>query len=662
MPNYRPLTSEEIELLGVQGCAADDWSRITVATDGFDATCIRHATFSGDVRLGATRKVFTLDGGLTLRSGIYHARIHHCRIGDNVLINHVAGYLANLDIADEVQLVDVHTILTDGRTRFGNNIQAHVLNETGGREVPIYDGLSSQIAYVLAMYRHRTTLIERLRRLIADYADSRASSVATIGAGTKIFNCGSIRNVCIGSHARLYGVASLENGTINSNQHARTRVGTSVIARDFIFSSGAIVSDGAQITRSFIGQAGHVGHLFSAHDSLLFSNCQMENGEACAVFAGPYSVSMHKSSLLIAAMYSFLNAGSGFNQSNHMYKLGPVHQGIIERGGRMASDSYILWPAKIGAFSMVMGRHMTHLDTTDLPFSYIIQVGTESYIMPGANLQRIGTVRDSYKWPSRDKRTDPHRLDIINFDLLSPYTIAKMLNAIELLRRIERESPVDALRYTFQTAVIKRSSLEKGIKLYEKAIRRYLGNTLIKRMLSRPFASPTELRELLRPRSDRGLGTWVDLAGFLVPKSELDKVLLRVEQGEIARIEDVQGAFESLQADYAELEWNWNARLIESWYNVRLDTISRDELLQIVDRWHEAIIGFDEQLLEDAAKEFAHSSRIGFGIDHPGFETADFEAVRGTYDEQQFVCQIRDHIARKQALFARINELIDKTF
>ena len=76
-----------------------------------------------------------------------------------------------------------------------------------------------------------------------------------------------------------------------------------------------------------------------------------ENGEACAIFAGPFTVSMHKSSLLIAGMYSFLNAGSGSNQSNHMYKLGPIHQGIVERGSKTTSDSYILWPARVGAFS-----------------------------------------------------------------------------------------------------------------------------------------------------------------------------------------------------------------------------------------------------------------------------------------------------------------------
>lgn len=69
--------------------------------------------------------------------------------------------------------------------------------------------------------------------------------------------------------------------------------------------------------------------------------------------AGPFTVSMHKSSLLIAGMYSFLNAGSGSNQSNHMYKLGPIHQGIVERGSKTTSDSYILWPARVGAFQKI---------------------------------------------------------------------------------------------------------------------------------------------------------------------------------------------------------------------------------------------------------------------------------------------------------------------
>ncbi|MGL4292917.1 MAG: DUF4954 family protein [Bacteroidales bacterium] len=657
MTIYRPLSHIEIQKLQQQCCTSDDWHQIQVISD-FSPEHLNQVHFSGEIRLGRFSKSYTLEGGVKRHSGIYRASIHNCQIGNDVLIENVTGYLANCHIENEVRIIGVHCILTEGKSRFGNNTQAHVLNETGGREVAIYNGLSSQIAYIMAMYRHRKELISQLEKLISEYADQHAASYTTIGTKTKIYNCGTLRNVCIGSYARLYGVTSLENGTVNSNEHAHTRVGNGVIARDFIFASGAIVTDGAQITRSFIGQASHIGHLFSAHDSLLFSNCQMENGEACAIFAGPYSVSMHKSSLLIAAMYSFLNAGSGFNQSNHMYKLGPIHQGIIERGGRMASDSYILWPAKIGPFTMVMGRHMTHLDTSDLPFSYLIQVGTDSYIMPGANLQRVGTVRDSYKWPERDKRTDPNKLDLINFDLLSPYTMSKMLRAIEILQKIKEESPRDALRYTFQGAVIKRSSLEKGIKLYEKAIRRYLGNTLIKRITHCDSRSLTELRECLLRHSDKGLGEWSDLSGFLVPKKELDEVLRRIEAGLITDIDSVQLALIELQNNYAEMEWNWNSRLIESWYNINLATVTAGELQNILDFWHEAIIGFDEKLLEDAAKEFQHSSRIGFGIDDPESRMADFEAVRGTYDEQTFVRQIKEHIDKKEKLYLEIKDRI----
>lgn len=659
MHTFRALTNSEIQQLQQQHCHCDDWRRIQVHAN-FNPAHITEVRLGGDIRLGSFQKSITLEGGVQRHTGIHRAQIHNCQIGNDVLIDTVSGYLANCRIENEVQIIGVHCILTDGKSRFGNNINAHVLNETGGREVPIYNELSSQVAYIMAMYRHRKTLIEKLGILIAEYADCHASSFTTIGRGTKIYNCGTLRNVRIGSFARLYGVSSLENGTVNSNEFAHTRVGANVVARDFIFSTGAIVSDGAQVTRSFIGQASHVGHLFSAHDSLLFSNCQMENGEACAIFAGPYSVSMHKSSLLIAAMYSFLNAGSGFNQSNHMYKLGPVHQGIVERGGRMASDSYILWPARIGPFTMVMGRHMTHLDTSDLPFSYLIQVGTESYIMPGANLQRVGTVRDSYKWPERDKRSDPQKLDIINFDLLSPYTMSKMLRAIQTLRQIKEESPRDALRYNFQGAVIKRTSLEKGIFLYEKAIRRYLGNTLIKRITHSSFNSITQLRECLLRQSEKGLGEWTDLSGFLVPKKELNEVLRRIEGGLITDIESVHSALLELQHNYAEMEWNWNSQLIESWYNVNLATITTSELQQILDYWHEAIISFDEKLLEDAAKEFHASAQIGFGIDDEAVRMLDFEAVRGPYEEQTFVRQIKEHIHAKELLYKQISEKIEK--
>ncbi len=90
-----------------------------------------------------------------------------------------------------------------------------------------------------------------------------------------------------------------------------------------------------------------------------------------------------------------------------MYKLGPVHQGVVERGSKTGSDSYMLWPAKVGAFTVVMGRHYRNSDTSDLPFSYLIEHEDESVLAPGVNLRSVGTVRDARKWPQRDRRKDP---------------------------------------------------------------------------------------------------------------------------------------------------------------------------------------------------------------------------------------------------------------
>ena len=84
-----------------------------------------------------------------------------------------------------------------------------------------------------------------------------------------------------------------------------------------------------------------------------------------------------------------------------MYKLGPVHQGIIERGSKTGSDSYILWPGKIGAFTMVLGRHYGNPDTSEHPFSYLIDDNGKSVLMPAQNLFSVGTTRDVEKMATK---------------------------------------------------------------------------------------------------------------------------------------------------------------------------------------------------------------------------------------------------------------------
>lgn len=648
----RNLTQHEIDSLIANHCVAEDWTQIFVSED-FSPEHVAFTRFSGRVTLGRLEKTFQLAGGLARHSGIRNATLHNCEIGNNVLIENVANHISNYRIGDDCYIQNVNVIAVEGESFFGNNVFVNVLNETGGREVPIYNELSASLAYILTLYRHKKQLISILFDKIRDYAATHSSSLGEIGEGVKILNTGTIKHVHIGPYAKIVNTARLENGTINSNRTAPVYVGDSVIATDFIFSSGAHVADAAKLVRCFVGQACHVSHNFSAHDTLMFANCAFENGEACSVFAGPFTVSSHKSSLLIAGMFSFLNAGSGSNQSNHMYKLGPIHQGIVERGSKTTSDSYILWPAKIGAFSLVMGRHYRHADTTDFPFSYLIEKSDETYIIPGVNLRSVGTIRDVKKWPLRDKRIDPLRLDCINYNLLSPYTLQKMIRGRNLLRNLKEKEGDNTDVYTLRNLRIKNSSLRNGINLYEKAILKFFGNSLINRLGDRSYETITEIRETLRPTHQAGDGSWVDLAGLIVPKSEVDRLVSDIEADRLT-LSQIEERFQTFHKAYYDMEWTWAYSAMEDYFGCSFETISVEFIRMLIGKWKESVLSLDEMLYKDAMKEFSITSMIGFGVDGAEMDKLqDFESVRGDFDNDPFVEAVRQHIASKSDLAAK---------
>ena len=654
---FRHLLPHEVIALQSNGCVAENWEHVWVA-DAFKCDPIHHVRFSGTVCLGLYEKEFILPGGLRKKSGIRNVTLHNCTVGNHTLIEDIHNYIANYVIGDECLIQNVDVMYVEGKATFGCNVSVSVLNETGGREVPIYNGLSASLAYLIALYRHRPLLIERLQALITDYTEQHASEYGVIGDHVRIVNTGTIRNVQIGEYAVVENATRLANGTINSNKLAPVFVGDSVIAEDFIITSGAVVSDAAKLIRCFIGQASHVTHNFSAHDSLLFSNCTFENGEACAIFAGPFTVSMHKSSLLIAGMYSFLNAGSGSNQSNHMYKLGPIHQGIVESGSKTTSDSYILWPARVGAFSLVMGRHHHHSDTSDMPFSYLIESDDETYLVPGVNLRSVGTIRDAQKWPRRDKRTDSHRLDMINYNLLSPYTISKMMKAVNILKSLQALVGETSDVYYYQNTRIKGSSLRTALGLYGMAINKFLGNSLIKRLEATRFQSMEEVWQQLKPTSIEGEEEWLDLAGLILPQKELEKQIAKIENQEVDSLEEIEHFFSVMHSRYYDMEWTWAYKMLETYYKVDLSSISAAKIIELVRCWQESVIGLDKLLYKDAQKEFSLTFMTGFGVDGSEKEKLeDFEGVRGAFESNPFVTAVKEHIVVKQALG---DELIDR--
>lgn len=656
---YRSLTAQETEQLLAQHCRAERWEEVQVS-DPFDASYYFNVHFSGTVRLGSNDYTFVTDS-VSKHAGIYDATLCDCEVGCNVYIKGIHNHIAHYQIGDYAFIENVNRIATTELSGFGEGTEVSVLNETGGREVPIYARLSAQTAYMLAMYRHNPKLTERLLQMVQTEVEARRSDRGSIGAHCKIVNTGELVNVRVGDYAVVAGATRLENGTLVGSKADPVEVGANVIATDFILASGAKVEDGAVLLHVFVGQGTHLSHLFSAHDSLFFANCAGENGEACAIFAGPYTVSLHKSSLLIAGMFSFLNAGSGSNQSNHMYKLGPIHQGVVERGSKTTSDSYILWPARIGAFSLVMGRHVSHPDTSRLPFSYLIENKGRTYLVPGVNLRSVGTIRDAQKWPKRDKRKDADLLDSINFNLLSPYTISKMMDGIEVLNDLERTSGRTADKYAYQSCTIEARALRKGREYYQLAIDKFMGNSLIKRLEGCPCHSLEQVKERLQPTVQAGAGEWIDVAGCILPKSEVSALICDIIEGRVVRIEQVEERFRQLHEQYYEMEWTWvEQEHLAQWAGKELADWTVEDLVELVKRWQKSVVELDNFVYEDAKKEFSLVSKIGFGMDgSEARQESDFAHVRGAFERDPFVNMVRRHIVEKtnlgEELIARLH-------
>lgn len=353
-----------------------------------------------------------------------------------------------------------------------------------------------------------------------------------------------------------------------------------------------------------------------------------------------------------------MNAGSGSNQSNHMYKLGPIHQGAMERGAKTTSDSYILWPARVGAFSLVMGRHVNHSDTSNLPFSYLIEQQNTTYLVPGVNLRSVGTIRDAQKWPKRDKRKDSNRLDQINYNLLSPYTIQKMMKGRDILKELRRVSGETSETYSYQSAKIKNSSLNNGIRFYELAIHKFLGNSLIKRLEEMHFASDEEIRARLIPDTETGTGEWVDISGLIAPKSEIEKLMADIESGVLTNVDQIHERFVEMHHNYYTYEWTWAYGKMLEYYHLQSETITAKDVVAIVKQWQEAVVELDKMVYADAKKEFSLSAMTGFGADGSREEKEqDFEQVRGVFESNPFVTAVLQHIEVKTALG---NELIER--
>jgi hypothetical protein len=657
--DYRHLTGEEISTLLSYGCYAANWGDITVNED-FTPSCIRNTRFEGGIKLGIYSGTIDVDQNNSKQCGIFNCNISNCEIGNRIHISDVrdlSGYI----IEDDVVITNAGSIKTDGETSFGNGTVIEILNEGGGRELPVFDRLTAQIAYLAAFYRHDKEFTARMLDIISVSCESARSRKGLIRSGARISDSLVIHNVNIGSCAVIAGASLLEEGTIVSRREAPVKVGTGVMAKKFIILSGSEVDGAAILEKTFVGQGVKIGRQFSAENSAFFANSEAFHGEACSLFAGPYSVTHHKSTLLIASYTSFFNAGSGTNQSNHMYKLGPLHQGILERGSKTGSFSYLLLPVNIGPFSVVMGKHYTNFDTSDFPFSYISEGKGRSELTPAMNLFTVGTRRDIDKWPVRDRRSDPHKLDLIHFDLLNPYITGKIIRGINVLAELSERAVTKQEYLNYKGIYIHRLLLKTTRKYYEIALKIYIGSTIARRLAGLDDKTTiTTVKELLMSRGQDGTGSWLDICGMLSPSSKISELVEAVKAGIVNSVDDLEANLFSIYSGYPEYSWQWCADLIRKQSGYNLEDLPVDSLIQIISDWQTNAVKLNSMILKDAEKEFDPGSRIGYGIDgESSIRDDDFIAVRGEYDKNRFVTTLRKESAEIEERAGRLISLLE---
>jgi hypothetical protein len=214
-------------------------------------------------------------------------------------------------------------------------------------------------------------------------------------------------------------------------------------------------------------------------------------------------------------------------------------------------------------------------------------------LVPGRNITTVGLYRDIKKWPKRDKRSKQSRKSIINFDWLSPFTVGEIMQGIQILKDLRNASGDNVSNYNFHEYVIACSSLKKGLKYYDIALRIYMG-AVLKRAQKEGYIG--------KPVSSIGKGRWIDLSGLLLPESEEQRLIEDIKSGAIDNIQQVLDRFSDINNHYSDYRWAWSYQMILDYYH--LDELDDAACERIREDYVKARRAWIAEIRKDAEKEF----------------------------------------------------------
>jgi NDP-sugar pyrophosphorylase family protein len=574
---YRPLKSEEIRILEAQGNSCAAWQDLRVK-DGFNPHLVKHCVFTGFVRIGSLDPGFLRYHDYMLPVGITHSRIIACDIGDRPAI-HDCRYLSHYLIGDGVILSSIDEMDTTNHAKFGEGILKDgeeedvrvwidPLNEAGGRSVLPFLSMICADAYLWAVYREDTRLMDAFKGITQGSVDSRRGYYGTIGHGTVIKHCHTIKDARIGAGAYIKGAHKLKNISIQSDPCDPTQIGEGVELVNGIIGYGCRVFYGCKAVRFVLGNNCNLKYGARLIHSILGDNSTISCCEVLNTLVFPAHEQHHNNSFLIAAMIlgqSNMAAGATVG-SNHNSR-GNDGEIIAGRGFWPGLSSTLKHNSRFASYTLIAkGNYPAELHIP-LPFSLITNnsATTQLEVMPGYwwlyNMYALE--RNSWKCRIRDKRHFP--VQHIETAYLAPDTVAEIIRALTLMEGWVREAGYQSLRDLPPQApvwVAKRTlersnqpvriiKARQGLKAYREMLLYYGVKTLV------DFFS--------LPQGDRGYGDflglqsahpeavpldWVNLGGQLVMEPKVDALRAAIREGECASWDQIHRAYDRFLLEY----------------------------------------------------------------------------------------------------------------
>ena len=189
------------------------------------------------------------------------------------------------------------------------------------------------------------------------------------------------------------------------------------------------------------------------------------------------------------------------------------------------------------------------------------------------------------------------------------------------------------------------------------AIWKFLGNSLITRLKDKNYANDEEIRETLQKKSKLGRGLWIDLSGMICPFEILENLLESIEKGIINSLEKVNSSIKLIHHNYYRYQWTWTFNKLEKFYGKKIKDFTAEDIIIIVEKWKESVLGIDRMLYEDAKKDFYFTSMINFDMVGQNHDRETDLYVREDFEENPAVSAINAHMQKKEALG---NELINR--